>query len=180
MKTCSWRQSDSSLHPTFRDAWTGVFGPGCEYGGVPEADSVKPAEPQGPLPQRERPVQTIRISRLTLLGVLLLAVCVAVPASAQPVLFGWLGAIPIVLAIWILRVRTRVSESAVDVRTLRGTRHISWSDIKGLTFPKYKSARAVLHDGSSVPLPAVTFNDLPKITPLSGGRIPDLHASAQK
>lgn len=145
-----------------------------------DANSAQPASSPGHSPQRERHVQTIRISRLTLLGVFLLAFCVMVPASAQPVLFGWLYAVPIVLAVWILRVRTRVSESGVDVRNMRGSRHISWNDIKGLTFPKYKSARAELHNGDSVTLPAVTINDLPKLTPLSGGRIPDLTESRER
>ncbi|MCW4354567.1 PH domain-containing protein [Hoyosella sp. YIM 151337] len=145
-----------------------------------EANSVQPAQPDGQLPRQKPDEVTIRISRLTLLGVLLLAVCVAVPAVAQPILFGWLGAVPIALAVWILRVRTRVSESGLEVRNMRGSRHISWNDIKGLTFPKHRSARAELRDGGAVTLPAVAITDIHKISPLSGGRIPDLSAAAHE
>ncbi|WP_372433614.1 PH domain-containing protein [Hoyosella rhizosphaerae] len=80
---------------------------------------------------------------------------------------------------WILRVQTRVSETALQLRTLFRTRTVLWDEIQGLTFPKYRSARAVLTSGDQVPLPTVTFEDLPKITPLSNGRIPDIEASLQ-
>ncbi|MBD8507555.1 PH domain-containing protein [Hoyosella sp. G463] len=125
----------------------------------------------------ESQARIIRISRLALLGVLLFACCVALVAATSPRLFGWLLAAPIILAVWILRVQTRVSENGLRTRTMLRTRTVAWEEIKGLTFPKHRSARAVLRSGEQVPLPAVTLEDLPSITPLSNGLIPDIEAS---
>ncbi|WP_278315250.1 PH domain-containing protein [Lolliginicoccus levis] len=125
----------------------------------------------------ESQARIIRVSRLALLGVLLFACCVVLVAAAAPRLFGWLLAAPIILAVWILRVQTRVSETGLRTRTMLRTRIVAWDEIKGLTFPKHRSARAVLRSGEHVPLPAVTLEDLPSITPLSNGLIPDIEAS---
>lgn len=123
--------------------------------------------------------QVVRINPLTLFAVLVIFLCVLFPALGWPVLFGWLILVPLLLAFWIVRVRTTVSEEGLRARSLRGTRFVSWDEIKGLRFPKRGSARAVLAGGGEAVLPAVTLEDTPLLAQFSGGRLPDPYAAAR-
>jgi hypothetical protein len=144
---------------------------------VPSNEPIPPAErAAAPLPA----AQVIRISPLALFAVVLLLVCILFPALGWPHLLGWLLAVPLALAYWILRVRTTVSETGLRTRSLRGSEFIEWREIKGLRFPKRGWCRADLLSGREVPLPAVTMEDTPLLARYSSGRVPDPYAAARK
>jgi hypothetical protein len=111
-----------------------------------------------------------RISPLTILGAVLLAVC------ATPVAFGapwfWLVyLLPVAVVVWVLRVRTTVDEEALTVRRLVGSRRVPWSEIRSLHLRDKGGVRAVLTDGAELPLPSVRVRDLPQLAAASGGHL---------
>lgn len=81
--------------------------------------------------------------------------------------------IPIMVSVAIVRLRTVAGRDAVTVRGLSGSRTIPWEEIEGLRFTKSAWARARLHGGEEVTLPAVTFSTLPLLAAVSGGRVPN-------
>ena len=111
-----------------------------------------------------------RISPLTILAAVLLAVC------ATPVAFGapcfWLVyLLPVAVVVWVLRVRTTVDEEALTVRRLVGSRRVPWSEIRSLHLRDKGGVRAVLTDGAELPLPSVRVRDLPQLAAASGGHL---------
>ncbi|GAB4584289.1 PH domain-containing protein [Nocardia sp. IFM 10818] len=115
----------------------------------------------------------IRLPRLAHLGVFLLLFSVAFPFFGAPKVLWVLFAIPLALAVWVERVRTKVSDSGIDVRSMFGSRHIDWAEIKGLRIPKRGWLRLHLADESDVTLPAVGYDRLRDLVAASNGRIPD-------
>ena len=104
-------------------------------------------------------------------GFLALGLLVLIPA------FGtWANVflvIPVIVSVAIVRFRTVADQKSVTARTLLDSRTVPWTDIDGLAFTKAAWARAQLHDGAQVMLPAVTFATLPRLTAASGGRVPN-------
>lgn len=82
-------------------------------------------------------------------------------------------AMPVVLSALVIRLRTVADEQGVTVRTLLGSRAVSWADIEGLRFTRGSWARARLVGGGELRLPAVTFATLPLLTEASAGRVPN-------
>ena len=128
----------------------------------------------------EPPTVVFRISPLSLLAVVALAIC------ATPVAFGapWLWvvlAVPVGLAYWVLRVRTTAGPDTVEARGALRTRRVPWSDITAL---RVRSSRTrsrvgvVRGNGSELSLPAVRVRDLPRLAAASGGRLPEFTAEA--
>lgn len=115
----------------------------------------------------------IRTTRLSFLGVFILAMCVFFPIVGWPAGLFWLALIPIAVLVWILRTQTRVSPAGLDLRSVFSSRHIDWAQVKGLSIPKRGFVRAHLDDDSEVPLPAVSYDRLRDLVDASGGRIPD-------
>ncbi|RSZ66110.1 PH domain-containing protein [Corynebacterium hylobatis] len=114
-----------------------------------------------------------------LAAVLMSAIALLVIGSAPQYLF-WVLIVPVLFIVWVLRARTTVGEKGVDIRyAFRGSRFIKWENMAGIAF---KGSRALLttKDGKSHPLPAVTFNSLPKLAEASRGRIPDVVGSAEE
>ncbi|MDT5371126.1 MAG: hypothetical protein QOC62_5557 [Mycobacterium sp.] len=97
----------------------------------------------------------------------MLAVVLAVPWTAP------LLVIPVIASAMIVRLRTVADAQTVTARTLLGSRTVDWADIKGLRFVKGSWARAELTSGTALRLPAVTFASLPRLTEVSGGRVPN-------
>ncbi|WP_245717962.1 PH domain-containing protein [Nocardia miyunensis] len=106
--------------------------------------------------------------------------CVAFAFFGWPQVLWVLFVIPIAVAIWIERTRTKVSASGLDLRTFFGSRHIDWSQVQGVSIPKRGYVRAHLSDGAEVPLPAVGYDRLRILIEASGGRIPDPFAAAEE
>lgn len=119
------------------------------------------------------PRRVIRTTRLSFLGVFLLAMCVFFPIVGWPAGLFWLALIPLAVLVWIVRTQTTVSPAGLDLRSVFSSRHIDWAQLKGLSIPKRGFVRAHLDDDSEVPLPAVSYDRLRDLVDASGGRIPD-------
>nr|WP_051162253.1 PH domain-containing protein [Nocardia transvalensis] len=109
----------------------------------------------------------------------MLLFCAAFPFFGWPAVLWILFAIPAVVALWIERTRTTVSDSGLDLRTLVGSRHLDWSQVKGLRIPKRGFVRAHLVDESEIALPAVSYDRLRQLVEYSSGRIPDPFAQPE-
>lgn len=115
----------------------------------------------------------IRIPRLAFLGVFILLMCmffmfVGWPAGLWPLLL-----IPVAVAVWVQRTQTTVSDAGLDLRTVFGSRHLDWSQLKGVRIPKRGYVRADLADGTEVKLPAVSYDRVRDLAAASHGWIPD-------
>ncbi len=119
------------------------------------------------------PTRVIRMTRLSFLGVFILAMCVFFPIVGWPAALFWLALIPIAAIVWILRTQTTVSPKGLDLRSMFSSRHIDWEQLKGLSIPKRGYVRAHLDDDTEVSLPAVSYDRLRDLVDASGGRIPD-------
>ncbi|MFC7447340.1 PH domain-containing protein [Rhodococcus daqingensis] len=124
--------------------------------------------------------QSVHISKLGLLAVGLLAICLSPIVLTNPALLSVLLVIPVVVGWWMLRVRTTVTADGLRLRRMFSSETIGWSEIKGFRFPKRGWARADLTDGREVSLPVVTFGRLPQIAAASGGRVTDPYAAADR
>jgi hypothetical protein len=124
--------------------------------------------------------QSIHISKLGLLAVGLLAFGLTFVIFPSPPYVSVLWLIPILVAVWMLRVRTVVTADGLQLRRMFSSRSLDWSQIKGFRFPKRGWARAELTDGSEVSLPVVTFGRLPQLAAASGGRVTDPYAAADR
>lgn len=123
---------------------------------------------------------TFAISRLAYLTVLVTLIVVLMMIGISPAWFGWTVLVPIVQIWWIARVRTEADRNGLEAMRLFGSTRISWDDVAGLRFPKWSAVKAVRPDGGTVSLPAVTFADLPALSAISGGRVPDPYAAARE
>ncbi|MEV3960879.1 PH domain-containing protein [Nocardia sp. NPDC050193] len=115
----------------------------------------------------------IRTTRLSFLGVFILAMCVFFPIVGWPAGLFWLALIPLAAIVWIVRTQTTVSPAGLELRSVFSSRHIDWAQLNGLSIPKRGFVRAHLDDDSEVPLPAVSYDRLRDLVDASGGRIPD-------
>ncbi|MFQ6226160.1 PH domain-containing protein [Nocardia sp. NPDC002869] len=115
----------------------------------------------------------IRTTRLSFLGVFLLAMCVFFPIVGWPAGLFWLALIPLAVLVWIVRTQTTVSPAGLDLRSVFSSRHIDWAQVMGLSIPKRGFVRVHLDDDSEAPLPAVSYDRLRDLVDASGGRIPD-------
>jgi hypothetical protein len=124
-------------------------------------------------------VRVIRIPRLALLGVAMLAFGAAFPAFGWPAVLGWLMLAPLAALWWVLRVRTTASEQGITARGVFSSRTLAWEDINGVRFPKRGFARATLTDGSEAKLPAVSYDRLADLADASHGHIPNPFTAAK-
>ncbi|RCW39137.1 PH (Pleckstrin Homology) domain-containing protein [Halopolyspora algeriensis] len=115
---------------------------------------------------------TFRITRLSIIGVLTVAVCVSPAAAAAPWLL-WLYILPLGLLVWVLRVRTTVDTGGLVARTAVRTFRIGWDELRSLRINERRWVRAVLHSGREIRLPAVRVRDLPRLAAMSDDRISD-------
>ncbi len=117
--------------------------------------------------------EVFRIDPLTLAAVALLLFGASFPVAGAPLLFWWFPAIPASATYWVLRVRTTVDGRGLVARRPFTTTSVAWSDVAGITFPRFGFGKAALVDGGTVPLPGVTVDDLPRLSAASGGAVPD-------
>lgn len=115
----------------------------------------------------------IRISPMAHIASAFLAVCllVLIPFWGPWGLISLV--IPLGISVAIERLRTTADLNGVTARTLRSSTTIPWTHVEGLQFRRGGWARACRQDGSEQLLPAVTFTELPKLSAVSGGRVPD-------
>lgn len=81
--------------------------------------------------------------------------------------------VPLAAIYWIVRMRTVSDSAGLTTRTLVGSEHLPWTELRGLSITTRSKVRAVRQDGTEVPLPAVTPRHLPIISAVSNGRLPD-------
>jgi len=115
----------------------------------------------------------LRTSRVALLPVLLLAICVLPLAAAAP----WaplLLVVPALIAAWVLRVGVDVADDGVTVRTMVAGRHVPWREVAGIRVAERGALHLVTTRGTELRLPVLRARDLPRLAAASGGRIPDV------
>lgn len=92
--------------------------------------------------------------------------------------------VPLVIAVWIVRTRTRVDTEGLHVRGLVGTRSLSWPEVTTLRLAERGWVRAVPEQGRDLELRGVRVRDLGRVGEASGGRIsaptPDDAAAAEE
>ncbi|MFC6012919.1 PH domain-containing protein [Nocardia lasii] len=125
-------------------------------------------------------LHVIGVPRLAYIGVLVLAFCVFFPFVGWPAALWWLLLLPVIAVWWVTRTSTTVSERGLDLSTMFGKRHYDWAQVKGISIPKRGYVRARLVDDSEVKLPAVGYDRLRELIEASGGRLPDVFASAEE
>ncbi|MFD4438399.1 PH domain-containing protein [Nocardia sp. NPDC058519] len=124
-------------------------------------------------------VHVIGVPRLAYIGVLVLAFCVFFPFVGWPLLLWPLLLAPVVAVWWVIRTHTTVSEGGLELSSMFGKKHLDWAQVKGISIPKRGYVRARLDDDSEVRLPAVGYDRLRELIEASGGRLPDVFASAE-
>ncbi|WP_084515557.1 PH domain-containing protein [Nocardia acidivorans] len=118
-------------------------------------------------------VRVIGLPRLAHIAVFMVLMGVIFPFSGMPQVLWVLFAIPIAMAVWIERTRTKVSAEGLELRSMFSTRHIDWSEVKGLRIPRRGFLQLHLADDSDATLPAVSYDRLQDLVEASAGRIPD-------
>lgn len=94
-------------------------------------------------------------------------------AYAPKILF-WVPLLPLVFIVWTLRSRTTFTTEGITARYLfRRSSSLAWQDFEALRFTRGGKALAVRTDGTTFPLPGVSFNSLVDLSEVTGGRIPD-------
>ncbi|MGX5654745.1 PH domain-containing protein [Geodermatophilus nigrescens] len=111
----------------------------------------------------------MRLSRVALVPVVFLAVCVLPFAAASP----WAALVlllPLAAAVWVLRVGVDVDDEAITTRGVLGQRRVPWDDLAGIRVVRNARLRLVTRGGGEVALPVLRARDLPRLAGWSGGR----------
>ncbi|SFO88196.1 PH domain-containing protein [Geodermatophilus dictyosporus] len=112
----------------------------------------------------------MRLSRVALVPVVFLAVCVLPFAAAAP----WAAVVlvvPLLAAVWVLRVGVDVDDEGITTHTLGPSRRVAWTELAGIRVGRGARLRLVTTAGSELQLPVLRARDLPRLAALSGGRI---------
>lgn len=146
----------------------------------PETTSPADSDASGSAEDRVELPAVFRLNRVAYFTVPMVAIVCIILAGTSLVWLGWTLAIPVVIAVWIHRLRTVVTDDGLTAVGTFGSAAVAWTDIAGLQFPRWSAVRAVTSDGERVRLPAVGFHDLPRLSAASRGRIPDPFAAADE
>ena len=92
----------------------------------------------------------------------------AVPFATARWYLAWILLVPAAFAVYGWRAGTDADPDALVVRALFGSRRFPWSRITGLLPDRRGRVHAVLDNGASVRLPAVSTRDLPRLVAASG------------
>lgn len=118
-----------------------------------------------------------RVNPMSYIAVLILIPAILWPLATYPVALGWLVLLPIGFGWWIARTRTLVGTDGIHLSTWRSKTAVPWDEISGVMFPKRGFARLVTTDERSLAMGGVSFQDLPRLSAASGGRIRDPYAT---
>ena len=113
----------------------------------------------------------LRMSRVALLPVVFLAVCVLPLAVAASWTLVFL-LVPVLAAAYVLRVGVDVGDGGVTVRSVAGSRSVPWDDVAGIRVGERGDLWLVTARGTELRLPVLRARDLPRLAGVSGGRIP--------
>ncbi|MGU3293858.1 PH domain-containing protein [Williamsia sp. M5A3_1d] len=122
------------------------------------------------------PVQ-FRISPMAYFAPVMMMISAVVLAGTSLAYLGWTLVVPVIVALWMYRLRTVVTENGLRAVGALRARDITWDELEGLSFPRWGAVRAVLTDSTRMRLPAIAFRDLPRLSAASSGRIPDPYAA---
>jgi Bacterial PH domain len=112
------------------------------------------------------------MSRTMLLPVVLFALGLLPVALLGP----WAPVVlvlPLLVALWVLRVGVTVSDIGITVHALLGDRSLPWDDVAGIRVGARRGLFLVTRRGTELRLPVVRARDLPRLSSLSGGRLAD-------
>ena len=112
----------------------------------------------------------LRMTRIALIPVGLLALC-AVPLGFAAPWTPVLLLIPLVVAVWVLRVGVDIADDGLTVRSLIGQRLLRWDELAGIRVARRGDLWLVTTRGTEVHVPVMRARDLPRLAELSGGRI---------
>ena len=112
----------------------------------------------------------LRMSRTTLLPLVLFALCLLPVALLSPWALLVL-LVPLLLALWVLRVGVSFGDDGVAVHSLLGSRAVAWADVAGIRVSGGRTLWLVTTRGTEIRLPVLRVRDLPRLRALSGGRI---------
>ncbi|MGI8868329.1 MAG: PH domain-containing protein [Mycobacteriales bacterium] len=118
------------------------------------------------------PALHLRVSRIALLAVVFLIFCVTPLAGVHLALLS-LYAVPLLVAVWLVRTGTDVDRAGVRVRSLLASCQIPWSQIIGFTVHGRGRLALARSDGVLVVMPLARVRDLDAIRRASGGRLPE-------
>ncbi|WP_433799459.1 PH domain-containing protein [Actinomycetospora sp. CA-084318] len=118
-----------------------------------------------PTPATFRAVPTV-----ALVAVAFFALCMS-PIAFQGGPWFLVFLVPLALAVWVVRGRTRADEEGLHVQRLFGSRSVAWSDLSGLRLPEKGWVHAVPTEGPEVELRGVRIRDLGRVAEASGNRI---------
>ena len=79
--------------------------------------------------------------------------------------------IPLVVALWVLRVGVDIADDGLTVRSLVGERRVPWAELAGIRVAARGDLWLVTTAGTEVRVPVMRARDLPRLAALSGGRI---------
>lgn len=117
---------------------------------------------------------TLRPSKEHILGAVIMFLISLMFAGYELKWFFWVPLIPLIFIVWVLRVRTVVSDKGISTRYfVRKDQSVAWEDFSGVLIAKNGRGYAVRKDESRFWLPGVTFNSLVELNEASNGRIPD-------
>ena len=110
------------------------------------------------------------MTRSALLPVVVLALGLLPVAALTP----WTPLVllvPVAVAAWVLRTGVDVDDDGLTVRTLVGSRRVTWPEVAGIRVAERGELWLVRTGGTEVRLPALRARDLPGLAQLSGGRL---------
>ncbi|WP_225723456.1 MULTISPECIES: PH domain-containing protein [Corynebacterium] len=120
------------------------------------------------------PTTVIRPSREHLLGAAIMFLICLMFTGYNIKWFFWVPILPLLFIVWVLRVRTIVTDKGLSTRyLLKSNESVSWDDFSGVLIAKNGRGYAVRTDETKFWLPGVTFNSLVELNKASQGRIPD-------
>ncbi len=111
------------------------------------------------------------MSRTALLPVVILLICVIPFAAATPWALVVL-LLPLLAGAWVLRVGVDIDDDGITARQIAGARTVRWQELAGIRVGERGDLWLVTTGGTEVALPVLRARDLPRLSELSGGRIP--------
>jgi hypothetical protein len=112
----------------------------------------------------------MRMSRTMLLPLVLFALCLLPVALLSPWALLVL-LVPVLLALWVLRVGVTVDGEGIEAQSLVGRRRVGWDELAGIRVGRRRELWLVTTHGTELRLPVLRARDLPRLSALSGGRI---------
>jgi len=111
------------------------------------------------------------MNRTALLPVGLLAICAVPLAFAAAPWTLVLLLIPVLVALWVLRVGVDVSDDGLTVRSLIGERRVPWTEVVGIRGAPRGDLWLVTTRGTGGRLPGMRAPGPPPLAAVSGGRV---------